>query len=118
MSEYRITTPVRDFTGDVGGCSFAKGVYTGPVEPGPLHYFRSAGYGVEEVVADTAAADEVEQGDDDGDPATAPRGNASADAWREHVLALGATEEQVDGLNRDQLRELAATLAEQKGQEQ
>lgn len=49
MTNYRISAPVRDFTGEVGGCAFAKGVYEGPVEPGPLHYFTNAGYSVEEL---------------------------------------------------------------------
>lgn len=46
---YRISTPVPDFSGDVGGCHFAKGVYEGEVSDGPLAYFTSQGYSVEEI---------------------------------------------------------------------
>lgn len=64
---YRISAPVSDFSGDVGGCHFAKGVYEGEVGEGPLAYFTAQGYTVEEaeeakaprarggVVADEAA---------------------------------------------------------------
>lgn len=46
---YRISAPEKDFTGDVGGCHFAKGAYEGEVGDGPLGYFQSAGYTVEEL---------------------------------------------------------------------
>lgn len=45
---YRITAPETSFSGDVGGCHFANGVYEGEVGDGPLAYFQGQGYGVEE----------------------------------------------------------------------
>lgn len=49
---YRITAPVAEYGDITGGCQFAKGVYEGPVEPGPLAYMRGAGYTVEPVDAE------------------------------------------------------------------
>lgn len=51
MGAYRIGTPVPEFTGEVGGLAFAKGVYEGEVPDGPLMYFRAQGYSVEELGA-------------------------------------------------------------------
>lgn len=111
-TRYRITTPVLDFTGVVGNCTFAKGAYEGPVEDGPLAYFTAQGYGVEEITADAEPAAEVA----DHDAATRPPGNASAEAWRTYLLTLpGVTEDQVKDMSRDQLRELADKLT-QEGQ--
>lgn len=49
---YRITAPVAEYGDITGGCQFAKGVYEGPVEPGPLAYMRGAGYTVEDLDAE------------------------------------------------------------------
>lgn len=51
--------------------------------------------------------DEQEADVDEGNPAAeAPAGNASAQKWAEHALALGYSEEQVEGLGRDELKKL------------
>ena len=84
MTEFRISTPVKDYTGVVGGCAFARGVFVGPVEPGPLSYFRQAGYTVEELPA--APPDASILTDEDAEPAPAKparagglRGKAATD---------------------------------------
>ncbi len=117
MTTYKVSTPAPEHTGPVGGVDFVKGEATvdGDKHAAELAYFRGAGYGVEEIVEDTPDA-EPEVGDDDNTPVTPPPGNASADAWREHLLAVGATEDQVAGLNRDQLKELATQIQERKTQ--
>lgn len=109
MTTYKIQAPNRAYTGTVGDVAFAKGdaLVDDEKNPAELAYFRGAGYVVDEVVPA-----EPEVGDDDNDPATPPPGNASEDAWRAHCLAIGATEEQVKDLKRDQLKELAATIQE------
>jgi hypothetical protein len=82
VTDFRISTPVKDYTGVVGGCAFARGVYVGPVEPGPLGYFRQAGYTVEELPAAPADASGI---DDETAVEPAPakpakaRGKAPAD---------------------------------------
>lgn len=120
MTTWKITALVEDYTGEVAGCAFARGRYEGPASPGALNYFRSAGYGVEQVDETPAEPKEVEPPAPvltfADDPKVAPAGNASADDWRKHALAIGATEDQVKDLGRDQLRELAAKVAKQKEQ--
>lgn len=112
MATYKIQAPNRAYSGTVGDVTFAKGdaLVDDEKNPAELAYFRNAGYVVEEVVA---AEPEPEVSDDDNDPATPPPGNASEDAWRDHVLTLpGVTEDQVKDLKRDQLKELAAKIQE------
>jgi len=48
MDEYRVTTPVKDFSGEVAGVAFVKGEAVTSSGPA-LAYFRSAGYGVEHI---------------------------------------------------------------------
>jgi hypothetical protein len=112
MAGYLIRTPVPLHTGPVGDVDFIKGEATidGDKHAAELAYFRAQGYVVEQITPADVPAEIV--GDDDGNPATPPPGNASADAWREHALAIGATEDQVKDLSRDQLKELAAKLTE------
>lgn len=115
MTKFRISTPVRDFTGEVGGCAFAKGVYEGEVQPGPLAYFRAQGYSVVELDETPAEpeqppAPELTFADD---PKVPPAGNASEADWRFHCLAIGATDDQVKDLKRDQLKELAAKITKE-----
>lgn len=113
MTYYTVKTPVPLFTGSVGNVDFVKGEAKvhGDERSAELAYFRQAGYVVEEIVP--AVEPEVS---DDNDPITPPPGNASAEAWREHVLAIGAAHEivadQVKDLTRDQLKELAAKITE------
>jgi hypothetical protein len=116
-TRYRISAPVRDFSGEVGGCSFGKGVYEGEVQPGPLAYFRAQGYTVEEL--DDAPAEPVDREPPApettfaDDPKVPPAGNASEADWRAHCLAIGATDDQVKDLKRDQLKELAAKITKE-----
>jgi hypothetical protein len=113
MTVYKVSTPVPDHTGPVGGVDFVKGsaLVDDVTHAAELGYFRGAGYVVDEYVP-PAPEPPAEVGDDDDDPTTPPPGNASEDAWRAHCLAIGATEDQVAGLKRDQLKELAATIQE------
>ena len=49
-----------------------------------------------------------EQGEEEGGTATTPEepgGNASREIWRDYALAIGATEEEVADLSRNELRE-------------
>lgn len=62
-TRYRVTTPVPDFVGLVGNCMFHAGRYMGPVEEGPLAYFRAQGYGVDELDADGNAVVRDEDGE-------------------------------------------------------
>jgi len=114
MATFKIQAPNRAYTGSVGDVAFAKGdaLVDEATYPAELAYFRNAGYVVEEVLP-AEPEPEAEVGDDDHDPATPPPGNASEDAWREHVLTLpGVTPDQVKDLKRDQLKELAAKIQE------
>ncbi|MCM1011905.1 hypothetical protein [Brevibacterium sp. XM4083] len=50
-------------------------------------------------------------GDEDSDEehpgaAVKPGGNGSAQAWRDYALATGHTEDELEGLNRNEIREL------------
>lgn len=46
-------------------------------------------------------------GDDDGEPESSekPAGNASTEAWQEYARSKGATDADLDGKSRDELRE-------------
>lgn len=119
MPRYLIQTPVKGASTDIGPVHFHQGKAELDEVPHWLRqYCTENGYSI----TDTQALEESD-GDDDGNPATPPPGNAKAEVWRDHVLALaaarpdsGVTEDQVRDLTRDQLRELAATLG-QTGQE-
>lgn len=54
----------------------------------------------ESVWGDDDGESEPEQGDD-GKPA----GNASTEAWQEYAKSQGATDEELDGKSRDELRD-------------
>jgi len=115
MTTWKITALVKDYTGEVAGCAFARGRYEGPASAGALNYFRSAGYSVEQVDETPAEPEEPETpvlafADD---PKVAPAGNASEADWRVHCLAIGATEDQVKDLKRDQLKELTAQITKE-----
>ena len=114
---YRLETPAPGVTTDIGPVHFHQGVAevddSAPNVPQVLAYCRNNGYGVHEL--DAPVADEV--GDDDNNPVTPPPVNAKVEVWREHALAIGATEAQVDGLTKDQLKELAAELAKESEQQ-
>jgi len=113
MTTWKITAPVPSYTGEVADCAFAHGRYEGPASAGAINYFRGAGYSVERV-DETPAEPEppVPEPTFADDPKIAPAGNASEADWRAHCLAIGATEDQVKDLKRDQLKELAAKIQE------
>ena len=50
--------------------------------------------------------------DEQSSEATPPNGNASTDEWRGYALSQGASEEDVEGLSRDDLRSIYGTPAE------
>jgi hypothetical protein len=121
MTRFKIETPVRGVTTDIGPAHFQQGVAevddTTVGVPGVLAYCRHNGYTVTDLDAAAVEQDLADGvGDDDGNPVTPPPGNATTEAWRDHVLAIGkdrVTADQVTGLNRDQLKELAGQLAQE-----
>lgn len=117
MTRYRLETPVAGVTTDIGPAHFHLGVAevddTVPGIGGVLAYCRHNGYAVVDLDEQAAAERADDVPDDDNDPKTPPPGNASAAVWRDHLLAVGVAEDQVRDLNRDQLRELAATLGKE-----
>lgn len=112
MIRVRVTTPVVDFTGTVGEYAFAKGVFEGEVSDGALTYFRTAGYGVEEVDTEHSPTDP----DDDPDgPGGLPPKSGLRDAWEQAGIDLGLTEDAVKGAsNKDQLIELVTAARDAK----
>jgi hypothetical protein len=113
MGRYLIQTPVRDATFDLGSVHFHNGrVELDEVPHWLRNYADSAGYSI----TDQRPAAEAQDADDDGNPLTPPPATAKVDVWREHVLALKPAAE-VDGLTKDQLKELAAELAKESEQQ-
>lgn len=116
MANFRIETPVKGASTDLGEIHFHNGVAeVDDIPYGVRQYCEHNGYAITDL-RPSSVDEPVAEVDDDNDPTTAPRGNASAEVWREHVLAIGGTEQQVADLNRDQLRELATQLS--KGSDQ
>lgn len=105
-TRYRITTPVPDFSGEVGNCAFAKGVYEGPVEPGPLGYFCSQGYGVEDLDAETVEEAEAKQTDELPD---LPAKSAPKADWVAAAVARGIDAADAEKATKEQLVELLNT---------
>jgi hypothetical protein len=113
MGTYRVETPVPDFTGALGSVVFRDGVatvegrlefvdgqpvldeHTSPVE---FHHMVRSGYRIVPV-------DEPVVADVDGDGATEelPKRSASTEAWRAFAVEHGMTQEEADGLSRDEL---------------
>jgi hypothetical protein len=118
MPRFLIQTPVPGASTDIGNVHFHLGKAEMDVVPMWLRqYCEAQGYSITDQEADAEPAVDGEVGDDDGNPVTPPPANATVAVWREHVLAIGATEAQVDGLTKDQLKELAAELAKGSGQQ-
>jgi len=84
MGAYRISTPVPEFTGEVGGLAFAKGVYEGEVPDGPLAYFTAQGYTVEPL-------------DEAPDEAEAPAEDEAADKAPAKPATKAAAAKTTDG---------------------
>ena len=119
MRRYRITTPVPGHTEVIGTVAFAGGVAVVDAAPdaAPLYYFRSQGYGVEDITDEPAAARPAATepaGDVDALRAqlarllelARPARNASVDTWRAFHIAAGGDPDEAATLNRDQLAAL------------
>jgi hypothetical protein len=119
-----VRTPNPGWTGDVGKVHFADGEAKVADDATELAYFRSAGYQVDDFddavkAAEESEADELdEQGgtgdddpqivadvDDDGIEEVLPRRNASAEEWRKFGMEHGLSQDEVDGMSRDDLVE-------------
>lgn len=75
-----------------------------PVKPGDVH--------VDDVEQQDVEETEHAENATDGTPiveVAEPAGNASTDAWREYALAKGATDADVEGKSRDDLRDAYGT---------
>jgi hypothetical protein len=112
MATHKVTTPEAGHTGDVGKVAFVDGVaeVDETTHAGELAYFRSAGYGVEEL----DPAEEVDV-DGDGKVEKLPRRNASEATWRAFAVEHGMTQEEADSLGRD---ELVAHFSSKKEEDQ
>jgi hypothetical protein len=100
MTTWKITALVANYTGEVAGCAFANSRYEGPASTGALNYFRSAGYGVEEVVAEPA--EEVV----DDPPAELPAKSAPKPDWVAAAIARGYDAGDAEKATKEQLVEL------------
>ena len=94
-----IKAPVATFNGSVGGVQFANGEAVTDKEA-VIAYCEAAGYKVTRPIKA-----EIEL---DGKATPAPAGNASREDWETFALLNGKTAEDLDGLGRDQIRELLA----------
>lgn len=92
-----IKAPVATFNGAVGGVQFADGEAT-TENQAVISYCLLAGY---TILADAKP-------EDDGKATPTPAGNASREDWEAFALLNGKTAEDLDGLGRDQIRELLA----------
>jgi hypothetical protein len=73
-----------------------------PVVGGEVHVDDSAAQSAKELAATEGAMAGPVATAVGGEP---PAGNASTDEWRDYATSRGATEDDVDGLSRDELRE-------------
>jgi len=98
VTRYRITTPVTDYSGSLGGLVFNNGeALAGEEHTAELAYARARGYGVEEL-ADRPVAPEL------------PKKSASTETWRAYAVAAGEMSEAEAGLmSRDELVEYFIT---------
>lgn len=113
MAKFRITTPVVGFTGISAGVNFTNGVAELDIpEDRPedqlrynarsLAYFRSQGYGVEEL--DEQAPD-PEPSSEPNDSDKPPARSASKADWVTYAITQGVDADEADKLTRDQLAE-------------
>lgn len=108
MALVKVTTPVPDYSGSVGGVHFSGGVgYADPdTHAAELDYFRARGYGVDEEPA-AAVEEPVDVDEVDGEVLEPrPAGNASTETWRTWAVDHGGmSAEEAGALSRDQLVE-------------
>lgn len=100
----RVSTPVPDYSGSVGGVHFANGqaLVDDEQHAAELDYFRRSGYVVEEAAADVVADVEAESDVDDAEPQ--PAKNASTETWRAWAVDHGGmSAEDAGALSRDEL---------------
>lgn len=114
MSHFRISTPVKDFTGEVGGCTFTKGIYVGDVGAGPLAYFAAQGYTVEEIPDTPAEVEEIP--DPAAEPAidldALPARSAARSEWIAAAIARDIDQADAKKATKEQLIELLTTPKE------
>lgn len=97
---YRITTPEPGWTGPVGTVNFVHGTAEAEAtaDSAALYYFRTQGYGVEELDAPV-----VRDVDGDGVLDQLPKKSASTDEWRLFAIEHGMAEDEASQLSRDEL---------------
>lgn len=105
----KITAPVPRYNESIGEVSFSDSVaYTD--NESVISYCERVGYLVEDVESQTEEAEgdetggttEGQTGNDSGE-ALRPGGNASLEEWTEFALANGKTEDDLDGLKRNEI---------------
>ncbi|WP_430600330.1 hypothetical protein [Brevibacterium sp. K72] len=131
-----MTTPVKGYTGTVAGVVFSDGQGRTDDPAALAYFERHGYRLTDEEPEPTGDADSTDDDetgtdetpatgdadapldaadtDDDGDsdeeehtgPAVKPSGNSSRQAWRDYALATGRSEEELEGLNRNEIREL------------
>ncbi|NUT31534.1 MAG: hypothetical protein HOV79_00515 [Hamadaea sp.] len=128
MAKFKVTTPVADFTGEIAGVAFAKGVaeVEAPLplerlddgaqltraqraereaigaDPGyrAMAYFRAQGYGIERLDV------EPEPDPEDDEPGDKPPARSASKAeWKAYAAAHGMSDEDADKTSRDDLAE-------------
>lgn len=106
MALVKVTTPVPDYSGSVGGVHFSGGVgYADPAaHAAEIDYFRTRGYTVHD--DQTAEVVEVAVEEVADEPEPRPAGNASTETWRTWAVEHGGmSAEEAGALSRDQLVE-------------
>lgn len=100
MARYRVTTPVADYSGALGGLVFTNGeALAGDEHEAELAYAEAHGYGIEP--ADGPAPAEEPEEPADG---VMPKKSASTEAWRGYATSVGdISAEEIAEMSRDQL---------------
>lgn len=122
----KVTTPVKGHTGTVAGVTFVDGVGETD-DPNALAYFRRHGYvldgkqkGSDTPTESDAAESEDDDTDDQSDDAEGddvadeidtsaderPSGRAGLETWTAYALAHGYSEDDLDGMGRNAIRDL------------
>lgn len=108
MTQFKVTTIVPGFTGDVGTVHFADGValVDDEKDAATLAYCRGAGYAVEAAADEPAEPDEEVDEPDENPAADMPKKSASTEAWQTWAVEHGGMEaDEALTLSRDQLVE-------------
>ncbi|MES2211208.1 MAG: hypothetical protein V4515_13670 [Chloroflexota bacterium] len=110
MALVKVTTPVPDYSGSVGGVHFADGqaLVDDEAHEAELGYFRRSGYTVEDAATAAHLVD-----DEPKESAPMPAKNGSTEAWRGWAVEHGGMSvDEADALTRDQLVERFADSEE------